>query len=380
MKNKEYRNEGLDFKRLTLFFKKRIWIVLLMAVLGGIIGAVGYQVTKSMYMPIEYKAESKIYIKFLADPTGEVYQSYNGYTWNDIIRSDMMMDYCMVFLPGYKEENVRESLEADILSDLRLLTVTVTTSDEKSAREIQGAIEDALTMFAYNSTEVESVTTITTKAPERVYWKDKTAPSLVAGALILGFLTLIMYLILYITDDAIYVQSDINKRYDYRALGIMPRAQKGLQPYAQELKANIMYALKDNKSFMFLDLDEHSSLRAQDFEKLFNWQEGGVMEGLENGAGSLTWHVKEAEEYEDLFSREEEKEWNIIPMDSEKVDALVCSKIRELGGVFILVPFGSKAAPRKLERTLSFINNQNLEVLGIIISEADEEYLTRYYS
>ena len=60
-------DEALDFRRLILYFRKRIWIVLLMAVIGGAIGALGYQVIRSINMPVEYQATSKLYIRFNVD-------------------------------------------------------------------------------------------------------------------------------------------------------------------------------------------------------------------------------------------------------------------------------------------------------------------------
>ena len=37
-------------------------------------------------------------------------------------------------------------------------------------------------------------------------------------------------------------------------------------------------------------------------------------------------------------------------------------------------------ASRKTERVLSLLKNQDCNILGAIISEADEEYLNRYFA
>ena len=160
----------------------------------------------------------------------------------------------------------------------------------------------------------------------------------------------------------------------------MPARQKGLQPYLQELKANICYALQEQKVLMFIDLDDHSELRAQDLEKILNWEEAGALGGLEKVSGELVWHVKEEDEDEDLFTVKEEKEWTIIPLNQEGISNEVCEKIRSIGKVMLMVPFGNSSASRKLERIISLMKNQGIEIFGIVISEADENYLNRYYS
>lgn len=375
-----HRNEGLDFKRLGLYFKKRIWIVLLVAILGGGLGALTYQVVKSIKMPVEYQAVSKMYIMFNSDENGDVYQYYNGYTWNDLIDSDTIINCILVFLPGYDEEEVRKATEATIISDIRLLTITVTGDNEKSVREIQSAVESGLIAYSVVAEELKSVTTVRTIPPYRVYWEDRTTNSFILGSTILGIITFVIYFFGFIVDDSIYVQSDLEKRYDIKALGIMPRSQKGLQPYMQELKANLYYEAKEAKRLIFIDIDDHCDLRAMDFEKMLNWQEGGVLDGDDSNVGDLVWHVRDEDEDDELIEVEKEKEWAIISYNSENINSAACENIRKSGGVIILVPFGSAAAARKLERVVTILNNQELKIKGIIISEADEEYLMRYYS
>jgi len=372
MKPNNFMNEGLDFKRLSLYFKKKIWIVLLMFVIGAFLGAIGYQVIRSVTMPVEYKAVSKLYIKFNADETGEVYQYYNGYTWNELLDTDPVMECIMAYLPNYSSSQVSESTVAEIISDIRLLTVTVTGDNEKQVREIQSAVENGLTIYAINSDELQSIKTIRTIAPERVYWKNKTPATALLFAIIFGLVTFFIFFFSFVIDDAIYVQSDLEKRYKYKALGVMPRSQKGLQPYLQELKANILYTLRDTKKLYFIDIDEHADLRAQDLERILNYQEGGSLK-------DMVWHIVDDED-DDLLGDDREKEWTICPVNSESIDDTKLTELRNAKGVIIMVPFGEEWASRKLERTVSLLVNQEVNIHGMVITDADEEYLMRYYS
>lgn len=380
MKNEELRKERIDLKRLGLYFSKKIWIVLLMVVLGGALGALTYQVVKSVNMPVEYQAVSKLYIKFGQDPTGEVYQYYNGYTWNELLDADPMLNCILGYIPTYDRNEVANSTDAKILSDVRLLTVTITGEDEKFVREVQQAVESGLAGYATISDELDGITTIKSVPPTRIYWVDRTTESMILGAVVFGLITLLICCFRFIVDEGIYVQSDILKRYDEKALGIMPRNQKGLQPYLNELKANILFSIKEERKLFAVDIDNHSELRAQDLERLLNWKEGGALSGLDNTSGELVWHINEEEDFDDILDVPNEKEWTISVLNESSIDNDNLESIRKANGIIILVPFGVSGATRKLERIVALFKNQGINIYGIVITEADEQYLNRYYS
>ena len=379
MNNKEHLKEGLDLKRFGLYLQKRIWIVIMLAALGAGLGVLSYQVIRSVYMPIEYEAVSKLYLQFNVDESGKVYQEYNGYTWNDLIDSDPIMDAVMANLPGYDKDEVREATTADIISDIRLLTIYVSGDNEKFVREVQSAMEAGLSYFGLTSGEIQYITPIRSIAPERVYWDDRTAQSAILGAVILGVVSLLGYLFGYVLNETICVQSDLEKRFPIRALGIMTRSQKGLQPYNQELKANLLYLLSEHKTLIFIDIDDHAALRAQDLERILNWNEGGELLNGDEVGGNLVWHIKDTDD-DDWFGDEGEKEWKIFPFNSSSLTAKECEFIRNNQGVILLVPFGVNNASRKTERVLSLLKNQDCNVYGAVISEADEGYLNRYFA
>lgn len=380
MSNKEYMKEGLDLKRFGLYLQKRIWVVIMLSVIGLAFGALAYQVVYSINMPIEYESTSKLYIQFGTDPTGAVYQAYNGYTWNELLDADPIMNCIMTYLPGYNSATVREATDADIISDIRLLTVTVSGNSEKFVKEVQAAVETGLQVYATTTDEIVKIKTIRSIGPKRVYWDDRTSIAAIAGGVFFGIVSLIAYLFGYVMNETICVQSDLEKRFPVKALGIMTRNQKGLQPYNQELKANLTYTLRENKTMVFIDIDDHADLRAQDLEKILNWNEGGQLGGGDELGGELVWHIRTTGEDDDWFEDDEEKEWKIYPMNSASLTNKECEFIRKAGGVIILIPFSVNNASRKMERVLSLLKNQDCNVYGAVISEADEEYLNRYFA
>lgn len=372
-KNEEYLNRGMDLKRLMLYLQKRIWLVIVLAILGATCGGIIYQVVRSMKMPVEYKAVSKLYISFGHDENGEVYQYYNGYTWNDLLDTDPILDLIMMKLPGYEKEQVREATTAEILSDIRLLTITVMGEDEKFVREIRDAVENGLREYARDSKELDQIKVIRSGAPERVYWDDRTTSACVTGAVILGVLMLLGIGFTYVLDESVYVQEDIEKKYHCKALGILTRNQKGLQPYARELKANLHYILGEKKSFAILDMADHADTRRLELERLLN------SEGLEAYSGNgheddnFSWNIPK----EDTTVKK--SEWDILAVNGNILAEEECRQMREAGGVILLLPFGTDMG-RKTARILSFLKNQDCKVLGMIIAQADEEFLNRYFA
>ena len=144
MRELQYADAGMDMKKYMLCLIKKIPLVLAAAALGAFLGALVYILVRTVpESEREYRAFSKIYLDFAADETGEVYQEYNGYTWNDLMVTDPIMNLTMENLPAdYSREEVTAATEATILSDLRLLTVTITTHNGERTDAILGATND----------------------------------------------------------------------------------------------------------------------------------------------------------------------------------------------------------------------------------------------
>lgn len=372
--NEEYRNREMDLKRLVLFFQKKLWLVIMLVILGATAGGILYQMLHSMKMPVEYQAVSKLYISFGHDESGEVYQYYNGYTWNDLLDTDPIMDLVMMYLPGYEKEQVMEATTAEILSDIRLLTITVRGEEEKFVREISRATENGLKEFGRESEELEQIKVIRSGVPQRVYWDDRTSAACITGAVILGVISLLVIGFNYALDEAVYVQEDIEKRYGVKALGILTRSQKGLEPYARELKANIRYAAGEKKAFAVVDMDNHADLRGSELERILN------REAMEVFGGG---HTREEEDFGWNFAKEEEQlpegEWKVTAFGENVLSEEECRQLREIGGVILLLPFGVDVG-RKTSRILSLLKNQDCPVIGMVVAQADEEFLNRYYA
>lgn len=373
-RNEEYLEKGMDLKRLALCFQKKLWLFVMMTIVGATLGGIVYQVVRAIQMPVAYEAVSKLYISFHVDESGEVYQYYNGYTWNELLDTDPILDQIMEKLSGeYTKDEVIGATTAEILSDIRLLTIKVEGSTEKFVREIMEAVENGLVEYAEESEELKRIENIRSNPPERIFWDDRTTQACVTGAVIFAVVVLMVMAFVYALDEAVYVQEDAEKKYTCKVLGLTTRNQKGLQPYARELKSNIHYVLGDLKKFAVLDMGNHGDVRKLEIETLLNKNENDLLSGGEK-QDEFSWSQMEADEKE----KAPEEEYEIVPFNENMISEEECCKIRELGGTVILIPFGADVG-RKTQRILSLLNNQDCKLLGIVITQADEEFLNRYY-
>ena len=71
VERKIYMEQGMDMKRLFLVLGKKMWLVLLGAVLGALLGGITYKiVTNITNGEPEYRASADYYITFFKDGTG----------------------------------------------------------------------------------------------------------------------------------------------------------------------------------------------------------------------------------------------------------------------------------------------------------------------
>lgn len=221
MREIRYADAGMDLKKLGLCFVRRCWIVVLAAVIGAVIGGALY--TFASVVPEaerEYRAVSKVYLDFAADETGEVYQHYNGYTWNDLMATDPILDVTMQYLPeGYDRAEVAAVTKAEILSDVRLLTITITTHDADKCTAILKATGQSLTALGNTAKEFRQISVIQTTTAQLVTADDRTVQAVSAGIVAAVILTLLGMMFYYVLDDRIMTASDLKQVTDAPFIG-----------------------------------------------------------------------------------------------------------------------------------------------------------------
>lgn len=328
----KYMDEGLDCKKILLLFLKKIWIVVLAAVFGAVIGGGLYLLHHvAMSSNREYQAVSKLELDFAQDETGEAYQAYNGYTWNDLMSTDKILNATMSYLPDtYAEEEVIAATEADILSDIRILTITITTSNPDMTSEIMKATNRSLVELGEREKEFINIEVIEETEAKLVTADSRLLQAVLTGLVLVLILSLIVMALAYVLDDRIYVPGDL-------------KCVTGL-PFAGFLFTDKIEQGKNSGDETLLEkFHEDMELNRSHLMK-----ESGTLDTLELGKKN--------------------------PVTEE-----VCNKLRKADGVILIIPYG-KMDRTSLAYRIDQLALQECKTVGIIIKDADMRFMKWYYN
>lgn len=263
---RRYAGAGMDMRRLWLCFMGKIMIVLLAVVAGAVLGGGVYAVSRVVPESArEYQAMSKVYLDFAADETGEVYQAYNGYTWNDLMATDPILNVTMQYLPeDYTREEVTAAVRAEILSDLRLLTITVTTHDADSCDRILQAVGKSLVDRGNSAKEFRQIEVIRTTGAKLVVADARWTQAVTAGAVLVTVLTLLGLLLCYVLDDRIIVASDLRQVTDTTFMGYSGAGER----LEKEYEANLAYVRGQRGNIAVFPVQQQGAVGEEQWQEL----------------------------------------------------------------------------------------------------------------
>lgn len=284
MRERSYADEGMDVKKYMLCLFGRLPLLLAAAVCGALLGALVYTIVRTVpESEREYQAFSKVQLDFAADETGKVYQAYNGYTWNDLMATDPIMDLTFAGLSSdYTREEVEAAIQADILSDIRILTVTVTTHSAARTDEILTAAVQALETYGTQAKEFIGINAIQVTQAKLLVADDRLAQAILIGLFLGLLLTLLGVSLYYVMDDRILVAGDIRKVTDVSFLGYVSTDDNSVNGiFVGEYENNLSYLQDKLGTLQLCDLEPDRPLTAEDFEKMRKAQ--GVVLSLPYG-------------------------------------------------------------------------------------------------
>lgn len=152
MREQDYWKEGIDEKRFALCIKNKIWLILAAALAGALFsGAIYLIVRQATKGAPQYQAEVMYSIGYDIQEEDEVLKEfineYNAYTWGDMMRSDRVMQYVTELLPDVERSVIEASVSTQIASDPEFLTAYFTTENEELSNRIAVAFNAAMAAF-----------------------------------------------------------------------------------------------------------------------------------------------------------------------------------------------------------------------------------------
>lgn len=377
--------EGVDLKLFFLRVWKYMWIVVVAALAGAAICAGGYRVFQQIFPEAkEFKAETKYYIDFAEDSTGIGYGYYNDYTWNDLMKSDAILQYTMELLAETEitQEEVEQAVVADIISDVRLLTITVTCSESGRADQIAEATAKSLAHFPEDIKEIDGIRVIRSDAAKEDVVGDAAKNWGLFGFWIGLFAALFGVCLTVCMDSAVYLPKEIEKRFGIPVLGVIYRDEDDGQRNVQkeekerdkaeadgkrrnakwednraELAENAGYLLKDKKHIAVVDFGSRKQVKEEQRvkeEKQAATVERIVAEVLPEAAAEIV---------SDSFAIGQMPDFE---------------RLRKADAVIVTFMYG-RTSGRLAERYLSDLRKQNCKITCAIICGADKKLYRRYY-
>lgn len=324
VEKKRYLEQGMDLKRLFLVLGKKLWLVLLGAVLGALLGGITYKiVTNITNGEPEYRASADYYITFFKD--GADY--FNAYTWDGILRDDPIVDYAMTLLPEeITRDMVKAAVKGEMLGDYRILTVHVNAGTKEMADMIAKAYQESLWHFAQEMELLNTVELWSLEEATPFEKNNKTGNAAFLGALIVVLLVIFGLLFYYVLEDAVYVEKDAENRFGLPVYGLLTKGNDELQ--------NGMY--EQNLTYAFGSNEKNSEKENKNYEiEIWNGEE-----------------IPKTEEY---------------------------GYLRNVKTLLVSVPWGRNNG-RQVERVLRQLELQGCKVKGLVINEAEDWFIKSYYA
>lgn len=308
--------DRVDSKACLITFCKNIPYLLLFAVTGAILGSGLYLLLAIFQMrtPV-YMAETEYYVNF-ADGTLEAANYYNDFTWNDLMGTDPILGRTMEKLgSGYDKAAIKSMITADILSDVRYLTITVRGTDADLVGNVSTLTKEALEAYGNQIKDFESIYQIEDNGVVKEQKKLFAWRAAVLGSILFSLFFIVNFLIRFHLQEAFFTKADVMKCLGVPALGILLKNQQT----SQEVESNVSY------------LAQKRGVKAEEIIYI-----------------SLN--------------------------DMEKPDY---KRWRASGGLVLQVPWGVNCS-KKAEYMMENLNIQDCVVLGITLVDADAGWLAWY--
>ncbi len=266
MKDGRYADDGMDLKKYMMCLLGRLPLIFGALIGGALLGAVVYAAVRTVpESEREYQAFAKVYLDFAADETGEVYQAYNGYTWNDLMAADPIMELTLQNLPAdYTREETEAAVRAEILSDIRLLTITVTGHRAERTDAILGAAVQALETYGGQAKEFLEIHAIQKTEARLVVADSRMAQAVFLGASLGLLLSLLGFSLCYVMDDRIFVAGDIRRVTEVSFLGYA----SGEETLKRDYETNLAYLREKVGNIQICEVERGKSFSEKELQEM----------------------------------------------------------------------------------------------------------------
>ena len=223
----------IDLKELFFVFMKKLWIILLV---GIVVGIVAYFYTSMLVVP-QYDSNGSIYILTRSNSNQQV-------TTGDLnMSTQLTSDFEAMITSHTVLDEVIERIGRDDLtfsklekkinvtnqSDTRILRITATDPNPILAKEIVDTVIEVSSGKIKSIMDIEAVNIIDEGTLSNIPVSPSYKKNILLGVLIGMVFTSGIILVRYLIDDQIHTGEDIEKYLGLSVLGVIPETSKEKQ-------------------------------------------------------------------------------------------------------------------------------------------------------
>ncbi len=330
-----YGDEPVSERLFLLIFLKKIYAVIISAVIGAVI-VCGIHVVYRNSLEKKYMAETDVHLEYISDAVKNLYIYYNEETWKQLSKDSGMIGAIISADPSLDEQTVKESFLADLKADVKVLTFQVTTPDPALTDRIMQAAVAGLPSYIETFPEIDAVSVIGVSTDTSLVPADvRPVRALILGAIFGLFISCVAVSCRILSDDRIFLPETIEKRYHIPAAGTLT-------------SANISESLSDlagDDGFILASALPENIL--SDTVKTLKEAKTGVLDKT------------------------------LCLEDTDKKG--LSSEVSSAGNPIVYV-FSAKADVKADERALSFLSKYGKEPMCAILIDSDDALIKAYYT
>lgn len=248
----EKQNEmEIDLIDLLFFLRKKIWIIVAALLVFGLLGA-GFT---AFFAEDEYTAKTRMYVLNRTQETPAASSDYNA--------SNYMIEDYKVLITGenVSKEVIKElklemttaqlaaKVSVEAINDTRVLQIKVVDNDPERAAAIANTVREVAGQQLKEIMDLEAVNLVyEAQVPDQKSGPNVTRNTVVAAVIGLA-VALVVLIVIYLLDDTIRSEEDVERRMGLSVLGVIPMSAE-LEAMANNSAAAAATAEKKTASIL----------------------------------------------------------------------------------------------------------------------------------
>jgi len=382
-----YGKEPFDLRLTVLRMIYRLPAIAMITVLGTVIFGGGYYVKNVLLRQQHFYAATSVYrLEYDVDNVEDMMNVFiNEPSWNTYIQSRMFLDAVQSYLAeegtGVDTEELAGALQAFVLTDVRIPSITVTTDSPEKSEAVARAVDEAMTRDISFS-EILSVRVIDPGEAVEVLPELRVGRAFVFGGVLSCFFAVVILLLKETGDDSIWLPATLGRRYGLKYAGTVE---------SREFAENMRYFFRERPAGDRAPGDPEGTGGTYPSEADAAGARGGVQEnpagegrGCEEGTERVAVCMvqeklqpeKVLEALRKAWPEAAENGWTALP--SPLREPKVGRELRKADRILLVVGAGSHEG-KKLEYVLEYLEQQDCRVTAAVLWDADEKLIRRYY-